>query len=108
VLSSWIDYKDHYSYFDRTIGPFNFLRYSERSWPRYSPTLHHQNRLRHSDFVRLFAEAGFVIVEEETVDGGQDDLAVIDDLPPAERFARYSRTDLAVRDGRFVAKRRSS
>jgi hypothetical protein len=47
-------------------------------------------------------------IEEETVDRGQDDLAVIDDLPPAERFARYSRTDLALRDGWFVAKRKSS
>jgi hypothetical protein len=105
VMSVWIDYKDHYSYFDANIGPFNFLRYSNRIWTLWSPSLHHQNRLRHCDFVRLFGEAGFTIVEEERVEGTEADLEEVVRLRPAERFRSYQPRELVVRDGRFVARR---
>lgn len=105
VMSSWIDYKDHYSYFDGKIGPFNFLRYSDGTWARWSPPLHQQNRLRHLDFLRLFAEAGFAIVEEERVEGTEADLEEIERMDLAERFRSYPRRELVVRDGRLVATR---
>ena len=64
AISFVIDYKDHYSYFDPQISPYNFLRYDERQWRRFNPSLHHQNRLRHRDFLELFEAAGFKVTEE--------------------------------------------
>lgn len=47
LMSLFIDYKDHYSYFDHSISAYNFLQYSDRKWMLFNPSLHYQNRLRH-------------------------------------------------------------
>jgi hypothetical protein len=58
------------------------------------------NRLRHVDYLRLFREAGFTIVEETSVLGE----------PPAEvaaniasQFRHYDPSDLFTLKGRIVA-----
>lgn len=56
-----VDYKDHYSNFDSSITPYNFLSFSERTWKLFNPPAHYQNRLRHRDYVRLFEKLGFDI-----------------------------------------------
>jgi SAM-dependent methyltransferase len=65
ILSMRIDYKDHWSYFDNSIGPYNFLVYSKKKWKRYNPSLHYQNRMRHSDYLRIIKEVGFTLVKED-------------------------------------------
>ncbi len=50
VMSFQIDYQDHYSYFDPRVSVYNFLRYTDREWRWYNPSLHQQNRLRHQDY----------------------------------------------------------
>ena len=59
VCSIIIDYTDHYSHTDPKISALNFLRFSEERWARYNHRSHHQNRLRHSDYVEAFVAAGF-------------------------------------------------
>lgn len=54
ILSFQIDYKDHYSYFDPTCSPYRFLSFTSARWRLYNPALHHQNRLRHRDYLELF------------------------------------------------------
>ena len=49
LMSHVIDYCDEYSHPDRSIGPYNFLRYTACAWSIYNPSSHYQNRLRHSD-----------------------------------------------------------
>lgn len=61
ACSFYIDYKDHWSYFDHSISHLNFLRYSPAKWAIYNPALHYQNRHRHSDYVEVFKETGFTI-----------------------------------------------
>jgi hypothetical protein len=53
-----IDYSDHYA---RGTGSsrLNFLRYDDRSWERHNSKFMFMNRLRHSQYLKLFAEAGF-------------------------------------------------
>ncbi len=49
---------------DPNITHANFLRFSEKQWQFWGQSrLKHQNRLRPSDYVRMFEEAGFSIVE---------------------------------------------
>ena len=58
-----IDMRDHYVDFDTSISPHNFLRYSDRAWNMFfNSTLHHQNRLRFTDYLQVLKEANFELV----------------------------------------------
>lgn len=107
LMSFQIDYKDHYSYFDRSISAYNFLTFDGRNWHRYNSSLHFQNRLRHHQHVALLEEAGFEIVEERLTGGSEDDLALLASLPLQPPFAGEKLEDLAVRDARLVLAKRT-
>ena len=71
LLSSIIDYSDHYSHTDKTISPLNFLQFSKKEWEKYNNSFLYQNRLRHRDYVKLFKKFNYEIVQEikgETTD----------------------------------------
>lgn len=106
VISFYINYADHYFGTDKNVTRYNFLRYSEKAWKKYNPDLHYVNRLRHVDFVRLFEESGFEIIEEATFrpDGWEK---MIEGFPFDEAFAgKYTREELSVTSGRFVMKKK--
>jgi SAM-dependent methyltransferase len=67
-ISAVIDYSDHYSHTDTTIGPLNYLRYSESEFKKYNHMVHYQNRLRHYDYARLFAALGYLCLRSEAAD----------------------------------------
>jgi SAM-dependent methyltransferase len=67
ALSFKIDYADHYSYADKSITVYNFLRYNPAAWRVFNPPLHYQNRLRHADYAALFMASGFQVLSEEAV-----------------------------------------
>ena len=102
MMSFLVDYQDHYSYFDRRVSTFNFLRFSDEEWRWYSQSLHCQNRLRHSDYRRLFLECGFCVVEEHCLGGAQEDSESVCRMKLDRRFAHYDVADLAVRAAYFV------
>ena len=100
-MSHEVDMIDEYSYFDSSITPFNFLRFSDRAWRLINNPLIPLNRLRVSDFRECFPEAGFTVVEEVVKRGSPEALARIRLAP---RFARYDPSDLLVLMAWFVAK----
>jgi SAM-dependent methyltransferase len=95
AMSSRIDLCDHYSYADRTLTPYNFLRYSDRAWRVLDSRLSHQNRLRRTDYLQAFAAAGLTVVDEhsQVPDGAVERLRALDLAP---RFRAYTYEDLAV------------
>jgi hypothetical protein len=95
TLSFIIDYHDHYSTSDQSIPTFNFYRYADFVWRLCNPPTHYQNRLRHSDYQRLFAD--FRTLDDHVV------MSTGSNCPArlAKRFAHYSRTDLAALNGFF-------
>lgn len=97
-MSCVIDPRDHYAYFDKTINDYNFLKYSETEWAPYNNSLHYQNRLRHSDYVRLFKEAGFKIVHEELVTASAEELKWLSTERLAEQYKHYQPEDLGVKE----------
>jgi SAM-dependent methyltransferase len=107
VMSFRIDYQDHFSYFDSRISVYNFLRYSERTWTWYNPSLHYQNRLRHSDYMQLIRNAGFEIIEEHRTDPSDADRALLGTLPVDQRFRHYEQPDLGVRGALLVVRKRN-
>jgi SAM-dependent methyltransferase len=92
LMTHLIDMSDHYSHFDRSITPYNFLRYPRWRWRWFNNSLQYQNRLRASDYRALHIAAGFEIVEERL---GTSRMGELDAVPLAPEFAGYSRTDLA-------------
>lgn len=102
VMSMLIDYSDHYSHADGTIGPYNFLQFSAADWRRHDHNNHYQNRLRHCDFRALFKEAGFTILQDDPrlPDHPSIGLPSLD-----EEFRQYAEKDLLPTAGHFVLSR---
>jgi hypothetical protein len=97
ITTHSIDYSDHYARSDKTVSRLNFLRYSDAEWRKFNPPMQYVNRLRHSDYLRLFRQAGFTILEQSTVPG---------EAPPdfvADRFREYTPDDLFAVKGRIIA-----
>jgi hypothetical protein len=65
ILSHFVDLSDHYSHFDSSLSPYNFLRYSESQWRLLNNGVMFQNRLRVSGYRRLFSAAGLDLVNED-------------------------------------------
>jgi len=93
TMSHFIDMRDHYSYFDASITPFNYFKYSDQSWGWFNNSLHYQNRLRISDYRLIHEGAGFAIKLERHDRGAIEDLRRMD---VAERFKRYSEDELLI------------
>ena len=91
VMSHWIDLRDEYACFDPKITPYNFLRFSNRSWQLINNPLIPLNRLRSSDFRKAFRLAGFRIVDEKIERGEEQELVRV---PVAEKFHDYPKEDL--------------
>jgi hypothetical protein len=98
IMSHIIDYHDHYSSADRSITRINFYRYSDRLWRLFNPSTHYQNRLRHSDYERLFASCGLHATESRPTLPRID----IDRSRMHAKFRHYTDTDLVALNGFFV------
>lgn len=100
LMSHHIDMRDHYANFDRSITPYNFLKYSEPMWRLFNNSLQYQNRLRVSDFCRIHETAGFKILHRRDKKGFSGDL---DSVRISKEFLRYSREELLVLDSWIVS-----
>ncbi len=67
LISAVIDYSDHYAHTDRNISYLNFLTFSAAEFARHNHSVHYQNRLRHSDYERIFTNLGFEVLRNETL-----------------------------------------
>lgn len=93
VMSHFVDMSDHYTYFDQSITPYNFLKYSPARWRWFNNSIQYQNRLRISDYREIHAASGFVVVHEENDRGS---VEVLDQIALAKVFHAYTRDELAV------------
>ncbi len=104
IVSHEITYGDHYSHTDKSITPYNFLQFSERTWERLYMRHYYQNRLRHNNIRELIIEAGFTILEETPIiwDNAEEMLASVKLAKP---FDSYPPKDLLATRGHFVARK---
>jgi len=108
LMSFRIDYQDHYAYFDRSISVYNFLTLNDRSWRRWNPSLHFQNRMRHREHLAVLDEAGFAVLADELRAGDASDLDILRKLPLAPQFTTVPLEELAVRSARLVLAKKSA
>jgi SAM-dependent methyltransferase len=105
IISSLVDMRDHHAYFDDSVSPHNFLKFSSRTWRLINSSLNYQNRLRHPDYIRLFEQAGFEILVEKTVAPTDAQLATLRGMALADEFrGRYSLEELGARSLHVVAR----
>jgi hypothetical protein len=100
VMSHFIDICDHYAYADRSITPYNYLKYPSRTWRFFNNSLHYQNRLRVSDYRKMHRDAGFNIIRE---DDEKDPPEVLGGMRVAEEFSHYPPEDLLTRNSWMVS-----
>ena len=97
IMRLRIDYQDHYWYFDTRISPYNFLGIADAAWRRHNPALHHQNRLRHDDYIGMLTAAGWTVLEDDHPTPTMDDLRAIESIKLARRFRSSPPERLAIR-----------
>lgn len=86
-----IDYGDHFKGFDPSISSFNFLTYSEEDWAPFQSRFQYVNRLRHSEYLQLFREAGFQLLSDQP-DRRPPEQHILERLAPC--FRGFSEEDL--------------
>jgi len=92
---------DHLRIYAPGMHSKSYLRFSDREWSRwFDNRVQYMNRWQHSDFVRLFRDHGFGIVEEEVANFV--DTASIDIAP---RWRDYDKADLDATVTRLIVRR---
>ena len=74
IISSAIDYSDHYSHTDKNISDLNFLQFNSNDWRKYNTPMLFQNRLRHQDYREIFKLKGYKIFEIKGTFGKYSEL----------------------------------
>lgn len=100
VHSHEVDLTDQFHYFDSSITPFHFLRFSDRTWRWIQSPLIPLTRLRLPDYRHAFADAGLAVADQ-TLDLG--DPVDLEATPLADRFRGYDARDLLVKRAWFTA-----
>ena len=100
-----IDYSDHYARSDSRIDRFNFLTFDDDAWERHNSPLQYVNRLRHSDYVKIFTAHGLIVLEEGVTPGNP---VTTTRERVARRFQPYSAADLFGLNGRLVVGRQAA
>ncbi len=102
IMSHNIDMSDHFAHLDRSITNFNFLKFSDGQWKIIDNSIQPQNRLRITDFERMFRDSGFQILERDDRVGTKEEL---NSIRPATRYLSYAVEDLLVTHSHLVSKK---
>ncbi len=103
VISCHIEMPDGYTDFDRTLSPYHFLKFSDRTWALINSPFYFLNRLRARDYVELFERAGFDIAERAGAEPTENDVTELRGMRLARRFRRYTLHELAIQQLSLVA-----
>ena len=91
-----IDPSDHFSHDDPTITMINFLQFSDADWKKWAGNqFMYHNRLRASDYVRIFAAAEVRTIDERRSVDKRSLAALHAGFPLWDRFRYLPAQDLA-------------
>ncbi len=104
LLSCTLDLLDLYSYFDSSISPYNFLKFSDRTWSLANSGLHFQNRLRLYDYLQMFEAAGYEIADKTIEEPTEQELADLRSLQLAPCFRDHPLEDVGIKTAHLAAR----
>lgn len=62
-----VNMADHLSYYDSSASPKNYLKYSDTIWKVFFENeVQYFNRIQKAEWLKLFKEAGLILIEEES------------------------------------------
>lgn len=106
VALHFIDPSDHFEHQDKTITPINFLKYSDDEWQRLAGNqFAYCNRLRASDFLKMFSNLGFITVRSETTIDERSTNILQQGFVVDKRFRDYGLNDLCSTALRIMLKK---
>jgi SAM-dependent methyltransferase len=105
VLSMGIDYIDHWSYFDSNLSIYNFLQYTPSEWKKFNPDLNYQNRLRHSDYLKIIAQTPFEVVINNARKPNEDQRKTLKNMKLADMYKDYTYEDLELTGSEIVLRK---
>ncbi len=105
ILSLIIDYKDHWSYFDKDITIYNFLKYSDKEWEKFNPSLNYQNRLRHKDYLNIINNTDFQIMYDMPVLPSEEEITALKNMTVEAKYKNYSINELSIKSSHIVLKK---
>ena len=95
MMCHGVDHTDHRRNGDHSLSMIDFLRYSDAAWRCFCINPQdYTNRLRHPDYVKLLADAGFEVRYEHRYISPEVE-AELPTAPLWGRFAEMDRRDLA-------------
>lgn len=96
---------DHYTHFDKSVSPINYLRFTERQWRWFNNDLNYQNRLRPSSFLSAARDSGFDVIHEARTLRPRN-LDTLQGMRLAPQFKSFDPEDLATTSIDFVSIKR--
>jgi len=107
IAIHFIDLSDHFQHQDKSITRINFLQYSDEYWEKIAGNeFAYCNRLRASDYLALFKEAGFDVLRMETQVDKDALESMRDGFTVDGRFRAYGIDDLCVTQLKVAIKAR--
>ncbi len=103
LISATVDYSDHFAHSDPNISVFNYIKYSDLEWEKYNSSIHFQNRLKRSDYIKLLTNSGFEIVNLFSIVSKENELK---DIKLDKKFAKYPLEELLVTHDHFLARKK--
>ncbi len=99
LMSHFIDMTDQNSHWDSGIGPFNYLRFSNRQWRLLTGRINYQNRLRLPSFVQVFDALG---MQQLVCEVNQETLEALDRQKLHPDFLVFNRLELRISHAHLV------
>jgi len=104
VMCHIIDNSDHWEHKDKSISRINFLKYEDLFWQFTCwNSQNYQNRLRHHEYVELFNNLNYTVIEEKS-DVDSQSLKDLIGFPLALKFRGMPEDSLAAMTSYFVLK----
>lgn len=100
VQTHFVDLTDHFAHFDGSITPYHFLQFSDSVWRWIDNSIQPMNRMRQSDYLRMYERLAIRPVEHTWEPG---DLEALAKVRRSKRFAAYSAEDAAVTHCRITS-----
>lgn len=100
VMSHFIDLSDHFAHLDKTINIYHFLRFSKREWNLIDNSIQPQNRMRWKDYLKMYAELGIEVKEEDYREGSTE---LLSDVDVHAEYKGYTPPELAISHGYVIS-----
>jgi len=96
---------DHYTIVDPSITRVNFLKFSDFTWRLIGQNkISFHNRLRESEFISFFEEAGFEIVDRRS-EVCESSLKELETMRLSAKYRNFDKRDLATYGGILTARK---